>query len=77
MMMRCICLHSMCSFVSDKGTPWKTGMVSLYCVGAGNSMQTACAALELRAQVLEGSARWKGISREKRGEVRWAGDYGE
>lgn len=40
-------------------------------------MQTACTALELRAQVLEGSARWKGISREERGEVRWAGDYVE
>lgn len=67
----------MCSFVSDKSIPWKKRMVSLYCVGARNSMQTACTALELRAQVLEGSARWKGISREERGEVRWAGDYVE
>lgn len=52
-------------------------MVSLYCVGAGNSMQTVCTALELRALVLQGSARWKGISGEKRGEARWAGGYGE
>lgn len=58
--------RSTCSFVGSKDGQRRRRLVSSYWIWAGNSTQSVCTSLEPKALVLGGSARWKGISGQKR-----------